>query len=129
MMPTLQKKKKQKNSIGPFYHGYENLKKMELLKERYFFDACRRTKKSEKDLVKFIQDKEIDIRHYYAEIFLNLSSKDFVKMIVLDSIFIIEHLWWTKEEWLKSFGSDNTRCTHKCMWGVGAGLSQQIWES
>lgn len=94
-------------SIGPFHHGKENLKKMEELKRRYFMDACYQTMKNKNDLAKFIQVKEVEIRRCYAEI-LDFSSEDFVKMIALDSVFIIEHLWRTKQKLLKSSDSDGT---------------------
>ncbi|KAL4599798.1 hypothetical protein ACB092_11G152600 [Castanea dentata] len=66
-------------SIGPFHHGKENLKKKEELKLR-----C-------------VQEKELKIHHCYAKNFHEIIKEDFVKMILLDSIFIIEHLWWTKQ--------------------------------
>ena len=82
-------------SIGPFHH--QKLKKMEQLKLRYFKEALYRTKKGQKDLAKYIVENEVLIRHCYAEIFHNINIKEFIKMILLDSIFIIEHLLRTKE--------------------------------
>ncbi|KAK4592755.1 hypothetical protein RGQ29_017056 [Quercus rubra] len=102
-------------SIGPFHHGKENLKKMEELKRRYFMDACYQTMKNKNDLAKFIQVKEVEIRRCYAEI-LDFSSEDFVKMIASDSVFIIEHLWRTKQKLLKSSDSDGTSNSCKCTW-------------
>ena len=82
-------------AIGPFHHGKENLKKMEELKVRYFIEACYRTNKSQMDLARFVREQELKIRHCYAENFHEISKEDFVKMILLDSIFIIENLWRT----------------------------------
>ena len=84
-------------SIGPFHHGKENLKNKEELKLRCFLNACYRTKKTQGELARCVQEKELKIRHWYAENFHENSKEDFVKTILLDSIFIIEHLWWTKQ--------------------------------
>ena len=94
-------------SIGPFHHGKENLRKMEELKVRYFKEACYRTKKKQKELARCVQEKEVEIRQCYSDTFY-ISSEDFVKMILLDSIFIIEHLWRTKQNLLKSSSSNDT---------------------
>ena len=53
-------------SIGPLHHGENELCAMEMLKLRYLREFC------------------------YDEIF-DISSEDFVKMVPLDSAFIIEH--------------------------------------
>lgn len=76
-------------SIGPLHHGKKDLKDMEMLKLRYFKDFSFRTGKCQKELASIIEDKEINIRHCYAEA-SRLSSKEFVRMILLDGIFIIE---------------------------------------
>ena len=85
-------------SIGPFHHGKDDLKEMEKHKQRYLMDFLFRTQNSRKDiedndkillsLLKIIEENEIKIRHCYSEDRLN--SKDFVEMILLDAIFIIE---------------------------------------
>ena len=80
-------------SIDPFHHGKENLKKNEELKLRSFLDVCYRTKKTQGELAKCVHEKELKIHHCYAENFHEISKEDFVKMILLDSVFIIEHLW------------------------------------
>jgi hypothetical protein len=76
-------------SIGPFHHGLKELRDMEKHKLRYFKDFLYRSGKSQEDLLKIIQDNEVKIRHCYSED-CKLSSADFVKMILLDAIFIIE---------------------------------------
>ncbi|KAM4081781.1 hypothetical protein ACJW30_11G118200 [Castanea mollissima] len=95
-------------SIGPFHHHEEKLKKMEQLKLRYFKEALYRTKRDQKDLAKYIVENEVRIRHCYAEEFHNINSKEFIKMILLDSIFIIEHLLRTKENSRRSSPSNGT---------------------
>ncbi|XP_059449438.1 uncharacterized protein LOC132180578 [Corylus avellana] len=94
-------------SIGPFHHGNDELKDMEKHKQRYLMDFLFRTQKSQKDLndtdkillalLKIIEDNEIKIRHCYSED-CSLNSKDFVKMILLDAIFIIELFLKDKEK-------------------------------
>nr|POF27057.1 upf0481 protein [Quercus suber] len=91
-------------SIGPFHHGEKDLRgekesrdeenenvptDMEMLKVRYFKDFCYRTRKRQKEIARIIEENEVKIRHCYAEI-SKLNSEDFVKMVLVDSTFIIE---------------------------------------
>ena len=85
-------------SIGPFHHGEKELRDeenenvlrdMEKLKVIYFKDFCYRTGKCQKEIARIIEENEVKIRHCYAEI-SKLNSKDFVKMVLVDSTFIIE---------------------------------------
>ena len=91
-------------SIGPFHHGEKDLRgekelrdeenenvprDMEMLKVRYFKDFCYRTGKCQKEIARIIEENEVKIRHCYAEI-SKLNSEDFVKMVLVDSTFIIE---------------------------------------
>ena len=91
-------------SIGPFHHGEKDLRgekelkdeenenvprDMEMLKVRYFKDFCYRTGKCQKEIARIIEENEVKIRHRYAEI-SKLKSEEFVKMVLVDSTFIIE---------------------------------------
>nr|XP_023891755.1 UPF0481 protein At3g47200-like [Quercus suber] len=90
-------------SIGPFHYHRENelrdmeklkdreneLRDMEKLKVRYLKDFCYRTGKSQKEIARIIEPYELQIRHCYSEAF-DISSEDFVKMVLLDSTFIVE---------------------------------------
>ncbi|XP_059435364.1 UPF0481 protein At3g47200-like [Corylus avellana] len=76
-------------SIGPFHHRAAELKDMEKHKQRYLKHFLTRAWKSEEDLLKFIKDREVKIRHSYSED-CELESGNFVQMILLDAIFIIE---------------------------------------
>ena len=80
-------------SIGPFHHKNERLKTrlqaMEEHKERYFRSFLQRSKINLEDLVVVIRDMEESIRGCYEET-IDLTSDRFVKMILLDAIFIIE---------------------------------------
>ena len=92
-------------SIGPFHHGEKDLRgekelrdeenenvprDMEMLKVRYLKEFCYRFGKCQKDLASIIEENEVKICHCYAET-SKLNSEDFVKMVLLDSTFIIVH--------------------------------------
>ena len=62
----------------------------------YLKDFMDHIGKSQEDLLMIIKNKEEKIRHCYSEDFRHRSSNDFVKMILLDAIFIIELFWRTK---------------------------------
>ncbi|KAG5226380.1 UPF0481 protein [Salix suchowensis] len=80
-------------SIGPLHRGNEKLKGMEEQKLRYFKEFAQRDgmdRKKIMDLVMCIQDKEAYIRACYSENFNEIESSDFIEMILLDAVFIIE---------------------------------------
>ncbi|KAL5854085.1 hypothetical protein ACOSQ3_003875 [Xanthoceras sorbifolium] len=68
-------------SIDPFHHSSKELKAMEEYKLRYFID----------NFLMFIKDKETNLRNCYAET-IKFGSKEFVEMILLDVVFLIEIL-------------------------------------
>ncbi|KAM3685462.1 hypothetical protein ACJW31_11G119500 [Castanea mollissima] len=104
-------------SIGPYHYGQENLKKMEDLKVRYFIEAVNRTKKNLDDFTTCIQKiKYKNILHCYAEV-NDMNENDFMQMILLDSIFIIEQLWRTKENQPLSPPTTHT-ISRKCEWNL-----------
>ena len=76
-------------SIGPFHHGNEDLMEMEKQKLRYFKDFCSKNSRSQDELASIVEGKELQIRHSYAEA-PKQGKNQFVKMILLDAIFIIE---------------------------------------
>ncbi|KAK0601734.1 hypothetical protein LWI29_026955 [Acer saccharum] len=78
-------------SIGPLHHGREELKAMEEHKLRYSKQFLQRTQVSLEDFLKFIERNEKKLRNCYAET-ISLESQDFVEMILLDAIFLIEFL-------------------------------------
>jgi hypothetical protein len=84
-------------SIGPFHHIGKELRDMEMHKLRYFKKFLDRTGKSEEDFRKIIEDDEKKIRLCYSEDY-SLNSGNFVKMILLDAIFIIELFLKVKEK-------------------------------
>ncbi|XP_059641963.1 UPF0481 protein At3g47200-like [Cornus florida] len=79
-------------SIGPLHHGKENLQAMEEHKLRYLQVFLNRTRMGMKGCIRVIREWEERARKCYAESIM-LSSDEFVKMILLDSSFIIEAIW------------------------------------
>ncbi|XP_059434283.1 UPF0481 protein At3g47200-like [Corylus avellana] len=77
-------------SIGPFHHEADELKDMEKHKQRYLKHFLKRTLKIEEDLRKIIEGNEENIYHSYSKDCGVKSGTEFVQMILLDAIFIIE---------------------------------------
>ena len=83
-------------SIGPFHHSDKRLQPMEKHKVRNLKSFMSRTNKNLDNLVGTIKGFETRIRRCYAET-IELSSDDFVKLILMDGSFIVE-LFMRKEE-------------------------------
>ncbi|KAM4072236.1 hypothetical protein ACB094_11G122600 [Castanea mollissima] len=79
-------------SIGPFHHGKEELRDMETQKLRYYIGFCDRTKIRPNDIARVVAERELEILRCYEGI-IGFTREDFMKMVVLDSIFIIEHFF------------------------------------
>ncbi|KAM3762786.1 hypothetical protein ACB098_01G371900 [Castanea mollissima] len=83
-------------SIGPFHHdANDKLHTMEQRKLRYlkyFIERVENFDISLEDLVRIIKENEESIRCCYAET-IHLDSDHFVKIITMDSIFILELFW------------------------------------
>ncbi|XP_059639880.1 UPF0481 protein At3g47200-like [Cornus florida] len=80
-------------SIGPLHHGEEHLQAMERHKPRYLQSFLNHTDRVNlKSCIRVVKEWEQISRSYYEET-SELDSDDFVKMILLDSSFIIEVLW------------------------------------
>nr|XP_034914310.1 UPF0481 protein At3g47200-like [Populus alba] len=81
-------------SIGPFHHNDERLEAMETLKRKYQGEFLKRNNMDEKkfmDFLRRIQKEEESIRLCYSGSF-RIRTERFVKMIVLDAVFIIGFL-------------------------------------
>ncbi|GMG99639.1 hypothetical protein Nepgr_001479 [Nepenthes gracilis] len=78
-------------SIGPFYCKDERLRPMEEYKLRYLSTFMNHLLNIErlKDYIEIIRGKEEEIRQHYLQKF-ELYSDEFTKMVMLDSVFIIE---------------------------------------
>ncbi|TKY46087.1 UPF0481 protein [Spatholobus suberectus] len=98
-------------SIGPFHHKVADVDKednilmsMEKVKPRYLKGFLARTMHRMGDLVNKLKGLEPKIRSYYAEDIM-YNRDDFIKMILVDACFIIEHFlrchryeYWEKKD-------------------------------
>nr|POE61593.1 upf0481 protein [Quercus suber] len=83
-------------SIGPIHFENPELKDMKMLKQRYYEKFFHRPEKAKK-FESIIEKNEDRIRKCYAEE-ISTRGKEFVNMILLDSIFIIE-LFRMTDKW------------------------------
>ncbi|XP_059429116.1 UPF0481 protein At3g47200-like [Corylus avellana] len=79
-------------SIGPFHHGNQFLKGTEIIKAKYLKNLLEKSESPNTmlaDMINYIKASERKFRECYAG-WLNYSSEEFVKILVIDSCFIIE---------------------------------------
>lgn len=89
-------------SIGPLHHGKPELKVMEEHKRRYLRHFLQRTEVTMEDFLTFIKDKEVSLRNFYAET-IEIESHEFVTMILVDAVFVIEYLLrYTNNDWISN---------------------------
>ncbi|WJX28040.1 hypothetical protein P8452_16806 [Trifolium repens] len=96
-------------SIGPFHnsHGSSNseniLHQMEELKLKYLKGFLNRTKLCLDDFVLKLEEWENRIRSCYAGL-ISFNSNDFLKIIIIDACFIIEHFLriFIYKNWMKN---------------------------
>ncbi|KEH17802.1 hypothetical protein MtrunA17_Chr8g0334911 [Medicago truncatula] len=88
-------------SIGPIHHSNKTHEDMQEHKQRYFhFFWNRLDQKSDLMNYKtFLEQEEHNIRHCYQKIFVDISQKQFVDMILLDAVFIMELFLREKKRW------------------------------
>jgi hypothetical protein len=95
-------------SIGPFYHGDKRLETMEMVKVRYFKIFVRKARLNVENLVRTMKGIERDVCRCYGET-SRLNSNNYVKMILLDTSFIIvffligNHVEWMSDDDFKVF--------------------------
>ena len=77
-------------SIGPFHHFDEKLQTMEKFKVRYLKSFMKRANINMENLVSTIMEMEEGINRCYAETSLGMDRDDFLKVILVDAIFILE---------------------------------------
>ncbi|PRQ23984.1 hypothetical protein RchiOBHm_Chr6g0267401 [Rosa chinensis] len=104
-------------SIGPLHHGNEAFKAMEEHKKRYLKHFIGRRNLSLKDYIRKIKDQETKLRSCYAET-VDFKSDEFVRIILVDAIFIIEFLY---RSWYPNLVDEND-----CIFGK-ARLIQGVW--
>ncbi|KAK4253856.1 hypothetical protein QN277_010479 [Acacia crassicarpa] len=77
-------------SIGPFHYRHTRLKNMEKYKLEYVKYFSERVSKSSWDgLINSVEEDEPSVRRCYSDT-VELSSKDFKKVILMDSCFLFE---------------------------------------
>ncbi|XP_034900878.1 UPF0481 protein At3g47200-like [Populus alba] len=81
-------------SIGPLHHSNAKLEIMKRKKLICFreFKGDRMSDKRIMNLVNIIGNKEQTIRQYYSKNFDKMESREFIEMILLDAVFIIEFI-------------------------------------
>ncbi|KAF3946184.1 hypothetical protein CMV_027520 [Castanea mollissima] len=77
-------------SVGPLHRNIDASNEMEMLKQKYFQEFFHRTWKDRMEFENIVNKNEENIRHCYAAEISLPGKEDFAKMILLDSIFIIE---------------------------------------
>ncbi|KAI4346029.1 hypothetical protein L6164_013112 [Bauhinia variegata] len=77
-------------SIGPFHHGQKRLETMQELKLGYLKSFLEGSDLALEYCISKLKEWETNIRRCYAES-IQLSSDEFVMMILIDAGFIIEH--------------------------------------
>ncbi|XP_015931837.1 UPF0481 protein At3g47200-like [Arachis duranensis] len=85
-------------SIGPLHHGDSRLQKMEDHKLLYYKHFIQSSNASLSELVSCVRELEPQIRACYSEK-IDLTADEFVRVILVDSAFIIELL--LTDEWAK----------------------------
>ncbi|KAK2640626.1 hypothetical protein Ddye_028421 [Dipteronia dyeriana] len=108
-------------SIGPLHHGREELKAMEEHKLRYSKQFLQRTQVSLEEFLIYIKSREEKLRNCYAET-IPLASHDFVEMIFLDAIFLIEFLLLFSNQ---EFVTNGDRIFRKPSLAIG--ITRDIW--
>ncbi|KAJ6971983.1 hypothetical protein NC653_032518 [Populus alba x Populus x berolinensis] len=95
----------QKVSIGPIHHGKEHLQPMNKKKKSYLKEFGSRVGETSEQHVKFLQKisntiklQEENIRQCYEDGSHKVAESDpFVKMVLLDAVFILEYLLRNKD--------------------------------
>ncbi|XP_020202783.1 UPF0481 protein At3g47200 [Cajanus cajan] len=88
-------------SIGPVHHKKKELKEMQVDKQRYFH-FFRERLESELNLVQyksFLEQEEPKLRKCYQKKFSYISKEQFVELILLDAVFIMELFLREDKKW------------------------------
>ncbi|PRQ18170.1 hypothetical protein RchiOBHm_Chr7g0203021 [Rosa chinensis] len=104
-------------SIGPLHHEEKALKTMEEHKMRYLQYFLGRTNLSLMHYIEKIKNQEAELRSCYSET-IELQSDEFIKIILVDAIFVIEYLF---RYWYPEILHEND-----CMFGEPK-MSSVVW--
>ncbi|KAL2319934.1 hypothetical protein Fmac_028903 [Flemingia macrophylla] len=90
-------------SIGPVHHKKEELEEMQKQKQRYFHFFWKRLE-NKGDLMRykhFLEEEEQNLRRCYSKKFCDIISKEeFLEMILLDAVFIMELFLREAKKWV-----------------------------
>ncbi|XP_061348814.1 UPF0481 protein At3g47200-like [Gastrolobium bilobum] len=88
-------------SIGPIHHKNKKLEEMQEQKQRYFlfFWESLVNKLALVNYKAFLEQEEQKIRHCYQKKFPKISKEEFVEMILLDAVFIMELFLRETKRW------------------------------
>ncbi|RWR96998.1 UPF0481 protein [Cinnamomum micranthum f. kanehirae] len=93
-------------SFGPYHHGKPSLQAMEKFKWRYLEAIlCRNEEIPLEHYIKMMMEQEWKIRSWYPDYFDIDRSIEFVKMVLLDSCFVVEYLLRCHEDVLDELDS------------------------
>lgn len=93
-------------SIGPFHHSDEKLQTMDMFKVRYLKSFMKRANLNLENLGSTIMEMEEGINRCYAETSIGMVRDDFLKVILVDAVFILELIFrnvngcWENEDLL-----------------------------
>ena len=99
-------------SIGPLYHGKENLKATEIIKVKYFERLISRSDKMLSTIINSVAKVEKEARECYNEA-IKFNTEELVKILVIDGCFIIELLLKNKDKKLRE--KDDPIFNRPCM--------------
>ncbi|KAJ1393073.1 hypothetical protein SESBI_35251 [Sesbania bispinosa] len=78
-------------SMGPFHYGAPHLRKMEMLKRKFYCRLFNPNGAKLEEAFKFLEDEEVSARRCYMDE-IKLSSDEFLQMMLIDGSFIIQLL-------------------------------------
>lgn len=88
-------------SIGPIHHSNKKLEEMQEQKQRYFHFFWERVARKS-DLMNykaFLEQEEQNIRRCYQKKFSDISKEQFVDMVLVDAVFIMELFLREAKRW------------------------------
>ncbi|MBA0816804.1 hypothetical protein Gohar_001426, partial [Gossypium harknessii] len=77
-------------SIGPYHHGKQHLKAMQVIKRSFFRKIAEENNPNVNELARTMRSLEARIRKCYEEAAFYLDSHQLVQMMLLDGCFIVQ---------------------------------------
>ncbi|XP_052483103.1 uncharacterized protein LOC105781680 [Gossypium raimondii] len=79
-------------SIGPYHHGKQHLKAMQVIKRSFFLKIAEENNPNVNELARIMRSLEARIRKCYEEEAFYLDSDQLVEMMLLDGCFIVQQI-------------------------------------